>query len=102
MIRIRIQRDFSRLGYAVWFLQDCERGEGRHALMIAKPMEFEYVEHPEHITLPDPTFTLREDELAAFSKELGEKGFIIQADTGSARHLSDMRKIVSKQLGIEL
>jgi len=82
-------------------------GDVRSVRMLAKPVESMYIEpgaEPQQ-----PTFRIAPEAAQQFMDSLWKSGLRPTEGTGSAgslaateKHLSDMRAIVSKQLGVQL
>jgi len=95
------QRDWPTGGFAMHITLEDSRGQ--RALM--QPAEFKIVEHRQEDMQVSPSIHFTNEDAQALLDELYRMGLRpSQANDGEGvkAHLADMRKIVSKKLGVEL
>ena len=105
MKQIRIERSYARLGFDVWIADFTE-----DRVKIVKPITAEIQDMPQGFLIPEPTFTLRHDDMLAWTKAflegIEEAGLAdrIREDKGvlasTREHLKDIQKISDRLLAI--
>lgn len=102
MIKFRIERSFTELGYNFWIINY----QGNKAY-IMKPTNLEFVECQDGSYLPDPSIKINEDLgtqlIRAIAEGLAESGLPIAKtpeSTLSAKdeNLNDLRRVIEKIL----